>query len=41
MGIQKSPLLKSDFCWLGTVNNVRTVIQRQEGYVYIPDLIKG
>ena len=46
--VHKTPLLKSKktllknlkvfFIWLCIVDNVRTIIQRQNEYIYIPDL---
>ena len=36
--IQKDALLPLRPIWLRTVNNVRTIIQQQNEYIYIPDL---
>ena len=35
---KKDALLPQRPIWLRTVNNVRTIIQQQNEYIYIPDL---
>lgn len=36
----KTPINIGVFSWLGTVQDVRTALQRQMAYVYIPDLTR-